>query len=300
MKKITKISIGIVLLGLYLLSVVAMASALVIKDVSTEPIEIAPGDEFEIEIGIKNDFEDIDVINVEVVLDLSQVSFAPFESGAEDSIDNIKDGKTEYVRFKLIALSTIEPRIHNIPVIISYSDEDGNPQPEKNSWISIKVSSEPVISVSFKDSLLLKGKNEEIELKIINEGLSDVKFLKVELESSAYFDLLTQKNVYIGKISSDDFDSVKFRVFFKKDAPDKVNLPVIVRYKDSTNEDVEKMISIPVSVYTKEKAIKLGLMQKSQTGTYIGIGVAVVVLFFGYRYWRKRKRLKRASNREEY
>lgn len=305
--KLTKI-ITLALLALFLLSIVSLSlvsvSALVIKSVSMNPAEIEPGETAVIEIEIEND-GDNDIKDVVVNLDLSGViisevpgvpstliymPFALSGSSSQDSFNEIEEDEDETARFKIMALSKAKSDVYNIPVKIKYTENDV--VKKDDSLISVRVNSPPVIDVSFEDSLLLKGENEEIELRIINKGLSDVTFVEVELGSSVYFDLLTKKIVYIGDVDSDDFDSVKFNVFFKKKTPDKINLPVIVRYKDATNQDIEKTFSIPLNVYTKERAIELGLMEKDYKWVYGGIVVVLIVGFFCYRKFRKWRRMK--------
>ena len=45
-----------------------------------------------------------------------------------------------------------------------------------------------------------------------------------------------------------------------------------------------------IEVYTQEEAIALGLIQKSNTLTYVIILVVLIVVWFIYRSWRKRKK----------
>jgi len=293
MKKLTKISIGVVLLALYLMSMIAVASALVVKDVSTDPSEIAPGDTSIIEVTLENDGSN-DITDVSVVLDFKDVPFAPYSSSSEDSIDEIQEDDEETARFRIIALSNANSGIYKIPMSITYTEDEV--VKIKNSLISLTINSEPVLGVEAEEGLLLKGTKNELKVKIVNKGLSDIRFLEVSLGVSSYVDILSQNNVYIGDVNSDDFDSADFEVFFNKDTPENFQLPIILTYKDSTNQEFVEAYNLDLKVYSQERAIELGLMQKSRTALYIGIGVVVVILFFGYRYLRKRKRLKKANN----
>jgi len=186
--------------------------------------------------------------------------------------------------------SDAETRIYKIPLEISYREDSETKT--KNSLISITVSSEPIIGVSVEDGLLLKGQENEIDIKIINKGLSDVKFLEVEIGSSTYFDRLSQKNIYIGDIDSDDFDSAEFKVFFKENSPTTLKIPVSVSYKDALNNKYTEDFDLQVRVYTKKKAIELGLMEQSYIKLYAGIVGGLFVLYIVYRKLKKRRKKK--------
>jgi len=296
MKTSLKILIGLALLALYLLSLVSMTSALVIDSVIMDSEGISPGETADIEIGLKNNGEE-DVSDVSVYLDLKDIPFAPFDSSSEFGIDEIREGKTKYAKFEIIALSNAKSQTYKIPVEISYTEEEV--VKIKNSLISINVNSEPVIGVLGEDDLLIKGRESEVVIKIINKGLSDIRFLEVEVGSSSYFNLLSQKNVYVGDLDSDDFDSVDFNVFFKNSVSDNFNFPVVLKYQDAFNNKYEKSFDVQLKVYSKDKAIELGLIEKSNTSLYFGGVVVLVVGFFGYRWWRKRKRLKKVNGSNE-
>ena len=50
--------------------------------------------------------------------------------------------------------------------------------------------------------------------------------------------------------------------------------------------------NVAVSVYSRDEAIKLGLIEKSRVGFYFGLIVVLVVVYFGYKKFKKRKKLK--------
>ena len=77
--KTIKISATVVLGFVYLISILSLASALVIDSVILDSEGVGPGEIADIEIGLKNNGE-YDVRDVSVFLDLKDVSFAPFDS----------------------------------------------------------------------------------------------------------------------------------------------------------------------------------------------------------------------------
>jgi hypothetical protein len=285
--------IGIVLL--ISLACMSLSSAVLIESVTTNPEEIAPGETSFIKLGIENNGKE-DIEDVSVVLDLRQVPFAPYDSSSEFGIDEIRKDRLRFAEFEIIALNDAASGIYKIPVEIIYHDDDGNLQPVKRSLISITVSSKPIIGVSVEDGLLLKGKENELIVKVTNKGLSDAKFLEIEVGSSTYSNVLSSKSTYIGDIDSDDFDTAKFKIFFRKNSPSTIRLPVTVLYKDSVNNKYEENFNLELKVYSEEKAIELGLLEKSRTTTYIIVVVVIVIIWFVYRRIKKRRRAKKASS----
>ncbi|MBT4135704.1 hypothetical protein HOD75_04180 [archaeon] len=106
--------------------------------------------------------------------------------------------------------------------------------------------------------------------------------------------MLGSRSSYIGDIDSDDFDSVKFKIRFNNDARDRVNIPVTIIYKDSVNKNYIEGFEILVDVYDRDEAIKLGLIQKNNFGLYFGIIVGLIIVYFGYKKFRKWKNAKKS------
>ncbi len=278
---------------LFSLALISFASALTISDVTTSPNVVAPGESLTIEIELENN-ADVDIKDISASLDLTQVPFAPYNSASEYSIDEIKDGRTKSALFKIIALNDATSRIYKIPAQITYSEDSVTKT--KNSLISVTVNSAPIIDASLEDGLLLKGKENKVSIKVVNKGLSNAKFLEVEIGSSSSYTILSPKNVYIGDIDSNDFDSVEFTLFFKDTDPSTITIPITVRYKDSLNKEYTEDFSLPAKVYTTDQAIQLGLLTKNNTALYILVIVLLIIIWIISRRLKKRRKLKKAAS----
>ncbi len=291
--------------ALFIILSLASIQALVIDSVKMYPSEIAPGETAVITVGIENDGDE-DVTNVAVILDLTgiiesdipgapltalDIPFAPYESSSEHSFDEIEEDETDYAEFEIIALGDAKSGVYKIPLRISYTEDDE--LKTRNSLIGVTVNSKPIIGVNIEDGLLLKPQENEIDIKVINKGLSDVRFLEVEIGSSTYFDVLSNKQVYIGDIDSDDFDTADFKIYFKSNAPSTLTLPISITYKDAVNNEYNEDFDIQVKVYTRDKAIELGLLERSYTSIYVGVVVGVIILWIIYRKIKKRRKLKK-------
>ena len=144
---------------------------------------------------------------------------------------------------------------------------------------------------------LLKGSENKISAKVINKGLSDVKFLEIELKKSSYYSITSPERVYIGDLDSNDFDSGEFTVYFKENAPSTPNLPVVIRYRDILNKEHEETFNLNAKVYSQEQAIQLGLVKKNNTFVYVIVVIVIIAAYIIYR--RIKKAIKRRKEKEE-
>ena len=234
----------------------SFATAVSITDVSSSPVEVVPGEIISITIEIENIFN-YDVTNLNVKLNLlgADVPFAPYQSSSEKFLDKLKDGDEEDFKFKLITLPETPTGIYKIPVIITYNDEDGNDtlleEGPKLELISVTVNSEPELKVYLDDSVvLIKGKENIVVLKIINSGLSDVKFLYIAPSDVTGLKFISEKEQYIGDIDSDDFDNVEYKVIVNADAPNSITLLVTLNYMDATNKEFSETANLVLKTYS--------------------------------------------------
>ncbi|MBI2047208.1 hypothetical protein HYT26_03535 [Candidatus Pacearchaeota archaeon] len=278
---------------LLILSAVQFADALTISSVDVSPSEIAPGGTAEITIDLKNNF-DRTLSDIEIYLDFSSenLPLAPYGSGAEMSIDELRSEKSKTLIFSVIALSDAKPGVYKIPVMIKYTDN--RTEVKKPSLISLSVNAKPALYITAEDSILIKGQSNTLSIKIINNGLSDVKLLTIKLNDVIGTDMLSQQEIYVGELSSDNFDSAEFKIFVSDNAPGVLNLPVELKYRDAANNELKETKSLGINAYSKEEAISLGLIKRSNTFAII-ITIAVLILaYILYRIIRKRRRQKAA------
>jgi hypothetical protein len=254
--------------------------------------EIVPGGTSRVSIGLENDGNE-DVEDVSVNLDLTDVPFAPFDSSSEYGIDEIREDKTKYAEFEIIALSNAKSDIYKIPVEIQYKDLEDDETKIKRSLISVVVSSKPIIDVDVEGWYLKNGEND-VSFRVTNKGLSDAKFLEINVEGSRHASVLGSKSHYIGDVDSDDFDSVDVKIYFDNEIGDNVVIPVSVFYRDNLNNEYNEIANVRFKVYTQSRAVELGLVERNNTVGYVVGIVFVVILFYVYRKLRKRAREKKA------
>jgi hypothetical protein len=277
---------------LFLLMLFVLGSAYAVNLDDVNSVEIEPGRTGLINFDVENE-HDFDVVDVSVILDLSgDVPIAPYQDSAEVFFGELNDGEDESATFRVIASADANLGLYKIPVLISYSDEDGN-QFAKVNYISVLITSKPDISVFLDEPNYILGANSEISVQVVNRGLSDAQFLSIELLNSDFYDVISMDEVYIGDLDSDDFDSADFSLSLNYPLPTRVTIPVEISYYDSNNNFYTEDFVLRADVYTMEQAQKLGLVATPDY-TWVVVIVGLVVLFIAYRIIRSiRKRRKR-------
>jgi len=283
------------MVGLFLISLV---SGLTVNNVVTNPEEVAPGNDVVIEIELENNLDD-DVEDVEVSLVLTSfvnpTSLNPMVVGeiplsSESSMDyfeEIKEGRKKTARFNLVVDGDADAGFYNLPVILSYLVNGDAQRTVKTFSVYVSVNSKPDFLLN-TDGFLVKNKNNELEISITNRGLSKAKFLEIGLGDGGLYDILSQKQIYIGDLDSDDFDSVGFDIYVKDTGS--VAIPVTLKYRDALNNEYTESKIVQVKVYSQKEAIRLGLINKSNTLTYFIVIVILVVVWIVYRKIKKRRK----------
>lgn len=263
----------------------SLASAMVVKSVDANNFQ--PGNEQDIKVEIKNTLSS-DVKDVSLTLDTTGLPFSIINS--EDSINGINSDDTEIFNFAIKSSNDAKAGNYQIPYILSYN-LNGTQIKKGTFTLTIEANSELVYSASTDTPVV--GNHGKIILNIVNQGLGDAKFASVLIIPEGYT-LLSGSNVYIGTISSDDSQSESFNVIFEKQDP---VLTAQITYKNFNNQLVTKIINLPLTVYSKEEALKLGLIKQDNSFFYV---ISVALLFGAWvivKKIRKKKRLNKSQGR---
>ena len=270
----------------------SFASAITVSSLTQG--KLYPGEQATISLSIKNTLNQ-DVEDVSMNLLLEETKFISV-GGSEESIDEIREDKDKSFDFTLKASQDIAPGDYNIPYVISYTDpnpsSDGK-KIEKKGSIGVTVSARTELDYIASAENPVIGQQGKVSLKIVNRGFGDVKFVSVKIKPQG-FTLLSSEDVYIGNVDSDDFETATYDVLFKDQT---ARLKASVEYRDFDNKKLVEEIDLPLNVYTREKALELGIIQKNNTWMYGIIVVFVVIAWFVYRTIKKR--MKRNKKRDD-
>lgn len=270
----------------------SVVSAAVIEDVRVSTLQ--PGEDATMVVTVKNPLDD-KIKDVSLSLSFADpVTHAalPISSvgSSEYNVDEIQDDDAEDFTFNIRASNSAAPGDYNIPYTLTY---DGLAVAQTGT-IGITVEGTAELDFSTKEeNPVIDGKGK-ITLKIVNKGFADAKFVSVKINPSGYT-LLSENEIYVGTISSDDFEAIDMDVIFGKSPA----VSATLTYKDFNNHDVTRTISLPVKVYSREKAIELGIIKQSYALVYLLTIAVIILLIVVIRTINKRRRMAKSRARAE-
>src|SRR3989338_294026 len=150
-KEMKAVKILLTLLFVAMMVMPLVSAQVAVSSFTVNPRTVAPGGETNIDLTLEN-VGDLDIENVIVTLDLSNVPFVPVGSSNEKIIEEIDDGDQERVTFRVKALSTAEPSTYKISVVISHAGAS------KTSLISLEVTANAHLDLLLEKSELVKIK----------------------------------------------------------------------------------------------------------------------------------------------
>ena len=262
---------------------------LAIEDISVDKDTVEPGLNSIVKIKLSNKADSI-LKDVKVKIGLGSVPFIPLGSTTEKSVYQI-DARGNYeFTFDLLANPEAKSGVYKVPLEISYSDDLGKGY-VNNGTMGIVIGAKPDLSITLDDSEIYEsGKSGEIFIKIVNKGVTDIKFMNMKLMPSNKYRILSNDEVYIGNIDSDDYETADFKLFIEKSKENQIKVPVVLEYKDANNNDFKEAIELTLDLYSASEAKKFGLKKGNGFVGNLVIAVIVVAGLFIYRKWRKHKK----------
>lgn len=258
----------------------SLVASLGVDSISAE--NFSPGEEQEISLKIKNNLDE-KITDVSVDIDNSKI---PFVVTSSEEIDEIDDDDSEKIDMTIKAVSGAEAGDYSVPYTLYYKFEDDEEIYSKEGIFVLTIEANPDLAYTITTEKPIIGNQGKIKLTIVNKGLGDAKFVNVKINPKG-FALLSASEDYIGTISSDDFETVTFNVIFDDKNP---VLSAVVDYKNFDNEKVSKSLELPVTVYSREEALKLGMVKNDNTMFYIVGAVLGAVGFFVIKKIRKKRK----------
>jgi len=270
---------------LVLVLTITFASAIV---VDTDFVTLYPGESEKVQVEIDNN-ENFDIEDVSIALDLSDIPFTAIGSSEKD-LDDLDEDDDDTVSFTLRASTDATPGDYNIPYNVKYFEIDNDTELEKEGTFGIRITAKTEIdfAVEIKGNAII-GEEGRISLEIINKGLGEIKSVSIQLLPNG-FELLSKDKVFVGTIDADDTDLASFDIVYRTTNP---SLSARIEYKDFDNNEQRETVDIPFRVYTRDEALELGLIQKSNTPLYGGVALVVIVAWFVYRRIKKKRKQNR-------
>lgn len=287
----------------FIISVKSREAVLAINQVKTDQATIVPGTQTKVSFVVENlaDNTLMDIkLNLEILTVLSsatgvtvrELPFTPIGSGNDKTVKTLSPGQTAEISFDLFTDATAESKVYKVPYTLTYSDSSGT-NFTKIGIVGLLVESAPDLTVNIdKTEIYSAGAKGLIEFKLVNKGFSDIKFLDVKLSANKDFEILSNPEVYIGKLDSDDYEIADYTLMVSKDAKDQITLPLHVEYRDANGGLYTKDLNLNLKLFSGAELKQRTNGKGSSTIVWIVLIVVIVAGIFIYRKIRKNKRKK--------
>lgn len=264
-----------------------------ISSIERVPEQFKPGNVSKMIIQLENMADSV-LTDITLDFDFSNesVPFSPMRTASEKHIYVLDSGEQKNVSFDILTFPDTGSGVYKVPLEMSYYDNIGTKY-TKNEVIGFIVGDEPEIDMILDKTTIKKaGTSGTVTFEIINKGLTDIKFLSIELPDTEDFEVLSTNKLYIGELDSDDTDSFEMDIFVKPTNNNKIDLPVHINYLDSGNEEYDLIKNTELRVYNKKEISKYGLNGGLNIwNIVIGLLILAGISWFVYkRLFKKRER----------
>jgi len=257
-----------------------------VNSVSIGKKTLEPGASNIVKITVSNE-ADSGLKDIKARLELGGLPFVPLGSTNEKSIYKIGSKESYEFDFEILANPDAASGVYQVPLKITYSDELGKTY-FKNSTIGLIVGAMPDLSVTLDTTEVYETKKPgEIIIKVVNKGVTDIKFANVKLMPSKDYRILSNDEDYLGNIDSDDYETAEFKIYVENKKDKKIILPISIEYMDANNNEYKTDMNIEMPLYSTSEAKRFGLVNGNGT---VGFFIAVLIVaagLFAYRRWKR-------------
>lgn len=243
---------------------------LVLENIETDPIDIAPGDAVTIKAIIKN-MGTGSASQVEANLMSNTSYIIPILSGGLYYVGEIKPGQSGEARFEMSIDKSAEYKTYPGTLILSYEDESSSAQ-SAGFFVGTPVRGKPVIEI-----LSTKIENSDFKVDVENIGTANAKALKIMLVQGG----TVRDSAIANELRPSKYKTIRFRGFEYGSAM------INITYLDENNVFFSE--EIPVSITQSSSS-----QEKADSGLSPLIPVLIVLLVLeSYYVWRLRKQAKK-------
>ncbi len=273
-------------------------AVLAINEVQTEPEKIFPGTLTKVTFKLENLAESI-LKDVKLRLDVYtsvvttssiqtvELPFTPIGSGNEKTIKSIEPKQSKDITFDLFTDADAASKVYKVPYTLIYEDQLGT-NFTREGVVGLIVDAQPELTVSLENTEILSaGQKGTVSIQFVNKGFSDIKFLDVTLEETSDFDVLSNTEVYIGNLDSDDFETADYTLLMNGNGKDQVSLPLTYTYRDANGQLFTKTYAANLPLYSGNELKK---RSNGGGGSPVGLIIIVVIVVVGIIIYRRRKK----------
>jgi hypothetical protein len=210
---------------------------------------------------------------------------APFTPArtSEIYLGDFAGGDSKNATFSVSVDSTTTAMVYKIPLAITYLDDNGTEKTESRD-IGVRIDETPELKVSLVSSdKFTAGKTGKFTVTVVNDGFVNAKFLDIKILPNDAYSILSQDDIYIGNLDSDDSQEEEFTIKVADNISSGA-LPVkfTLAYK-SANQNVEIIKEKDVNVQVlSEKDYVDGQPKQDPFGIVLSLVIIVPVLVILY------------------
>lgn len=212
-----------------------------VVNATTTPEPIVPGGTGTVTLQLQN-IGSTQLRNVAVALNLAGLSIAPTSGSTSETIDVLPGGAEANFAFDIITFPNAALQAYQVPVTISYQDEQGITQTQ-NETIGIVIGAAPELLVYFEQVNIPQATKEgPVTIEFANKGLSQIKFLQMTVIQNDDVKVTSESpTLYVGNIDPDDYQSGQVTLKLSKQS---VEVPINVSYRDALNQPYTETVML--------------------------------------------------------
>ncbi|MDA1196724.1 MAG: COG1361 S-layer family protein [Nanoarchaeota archaeon] len=273
----------------FIIEVLPSHAILHIDSVTTVPSQLQQGSEAKLKVELAN-LASTFFRNIRVVLNLDGLPLATLRGTNEKIISYLDAGEKTTLEFNIIAEPDAASSLYKLPIELTYNDRLGNTYTQ-NDTVGIIIGGVPELLVYVDTSKVYSSSQTgSVTVRFVNHGVTDVKFLRATVLESKDYSILSQPEVYVGNVDSDDYETASYDLALERVRGSQTIIPLLLEYRDANNNLFEENVGVVLRLYSSSQAKSLGLKEGSGFGGFLIMLIIVGGGLYGYRRWKKKKK----------
>ncbi len=256
-----------------------------IVDMVGFPERVSPGSTNEMTVTLRN-LANTQFQNIDVDLDLADLPLAVADASRK-RVQRIDGGNAANVTYRVFVDEEADRGVYQLPVELDYENIAGNGfTQEQTTGVVVGGTSNIDIGVERTD-IRTAGTRGELNLRVVNRGNGEARFVAVELPDSDDYEVLSTSDVYVGDMIPDDYQTADFDLYVNG-RQGNLTVPVQVSYVNAQGQEAEAVQEVRLPLYGEEMLQTYGYAGESSRMQYLVL-LAVIVLIAGVVLWRRRR-----------
>ena len=264
-------------------AIITVQSPSILEIISVRPVSLNPGENSTLRFVLSNRGES-DVSNIVFSWNDPTNTIIPLGSDNRKFISFIKGNAQQEIPIDVVVSPNAESGLYPLTIRISYTEKTGVQQNSTSTTgLFVKGDYNLILSLESQDPIA-QGTSGSVTVRLANAGTSDAEFLVIKILPSEL--IASSSVVYVGKLSSDDYDTQRFQITTNA-AKGVYPLKLQIDYKDPYGQSYSEIQSVDVAVSSKDEV-------RSGPGylLYIIVFFIIVVIFLALDFRRRRRKKK--------